>query len=408
MKNAQRDLIWSLMAFVVSVATSAYLYGGFLNPAPLLSAIYDSQGYAALGEALWSGEKLPGGSLAQRGYLYPMFATAVASVSPVLLILVQSIGAATCVFLLVRTERPLSRHVWVTPLALISASLMLAPAHIMTEAAAFTFAAAALATYILRPRSAWVVLLLVVAGLIKPAFLLVAILSGLMSLRLEKTSGIVALLVLVLVAPQLAGTYATDGRAVISNTGSANFQERYYPAVVGAVELGEFVDYKSDRAAAARALRPELSQQIDYVQSHPFPAFKTWASILWRYNFNAPSGFTQRDNGKAKAEPRARLAAASGYLNKIFVLMLVPALLGALVFFTRFPVRAWPAALIGPSIFLTAPLVYWQGDRIVFIGLLLMLPFAGLGLTKVMSGARYLVSHMQQSRKGEPVEHRRK
>jgi len=85
--------------------------------------------------------------------------------------------------------------------------------------------------------------------------------------------------------------------------------------------------------------------------------------------------------------------------------MLVPALLGALVFFARFPVRAWPAALIGPSLFLTAPLVYWQGDRIVFIGLLLMLPFAGLGLARVMSGAKRLLSVGRFPRQSEPVAH---
>ena len=58
---------------------------------------------------------------------------------------------------------------------------------------------------------------------------------------------------------------------------------------------------------------------------------------------------------------------------------MIPAAIGVAVLVGRWPLQVWPAALMGLSIFAAAPLVYWQGDRIVFIGFLLLLPIAGLG-----------------------------
>lgn len=68
--------------------------------------------------------------------------------------------------------------------------------------------------------------------------------------------------------------------------------------------------------------------------------------------------------------------------------MLLPAVGGLILGFRTLPIHAWPALLVGPSLFVTAPLVYWQGDRVIFIGVLLLLPFAGLGIRRVLAGFR--------------------
>jgi hypothetical protein len=381
MNDVRVELAWGVAALAASFGASAYLYGWFFDTGAVSLGLYDSGYYDLLGRALWQGGEVPGGRFALRGYLFPMFATGLTLISPLLYYLVQSLFVATGVVFLLHSERALTNQIRVTPLALFSISMLLSPSLMMTEAVAFMLAAAALTVILTRQYAVWSVFLLVLAALVKPAFLPVAIVAAMMTLRFDRVSLAVSVLVALVLTPQLVGTYMLNGRAVISSAGQVNFQRRFYPAVVGMAELDEFVRENSDEATAARAKRPELKGQVAYVLGHPLAAVRTWGFILWRYHLREGSGFAWRDNKGARPDAQIVLNRASRTLNTVLLSLLAPGFLGIFVFFRRFSARVWPAALIGPSIFLTAPLVYFQGDRIVFIGFLIMLPFAGLGFS---------------------------
>ncbi len=385
MKNLQSDLLVVILAVAGSIFLSAYLYGGFFVSTSIINSIYDSLGYNALGQAIWQNTELPGGRLSQRGYLYPTFATGLMYISPVALIIAQTAAVALGVFFLLRTERALTGRVLFSPFALLSVSLMLSPAHMMTEATGFALASAALFAFVSKTHRPWGVLFLILAALVKPTFLPVAVISGLLILRFDRSSVAVLLVSLVFVLPQLVSTYVADGKIQFSSAGGENFQERFYPAVFGMAETGKFVSYKDEMAITAHKIRPEFSDQVAFVLRNPLAAVKAWGSILWTRHLLESSGYTNRDSGVADQAARERLKSVSDILNKFFVLLIIPAVFGLFAFIRVYPISAWPAGLLAPSIIVTAPLVYWQGDRIVFIGLLLLLPFAGFAFRHVFT-----------------------
>jgi hypothetical protein len=92
------------------------------------------------------------------------------------------------------------------------------------------------------------------------------------------------------------------------------------------------------------------------------------------------TGFATDDNVVAQLGPGKALRTVSLYLNRLLLLAIPLAVLGAVVFVRELPIRAWPALLIGPSLIATAPLIYWTRDRVVFCGILLTLPIAGMGV----------------------------
>lgn len=267
-----------------------------------------------------------------------------------------------------------------TPVALFSVSLMVSPAIVGTEALSFSFAAAALVLFVSGRGINFAVVLLFAAAMIKPAYYPIAFIAVPMTFRFEKSSLIGAKLVLLIIVPQLISTHSIGGNARLTTAGSINFQNRFYPAVVGTKEYKKFISSNSDEAVSARELRPDIKDQISYVATNPAASFKTWAYILWYHHLRINSGYTNRDNTPADETARLHLREASSWLNTALVALLIPAIFGVVYYVRKWSNRSWPAALIGPSILATAPLVYYQGDRIVFGGLLLMLPFAGLGL----------------------------
>ena len=354
MTSARTHLIWCLLAFIGSVTACAVLYGWRFGSEAMILALPDSNGYDAVGGALWKGRAPPEGLLALRGYFYPMLATLFAAVSPYLLLGCQAVGVALGVFCLLRAEQAALGRVLVTPLALLSVSLLLSPASMMTEASSFALAAAALSMFVLRPESGWGFLMLVLAALVRPAFLPVTVLAGLLSLRFDRASARALVLAVAVVVPQLVLTHAIDGRAQLSSAGRINVDQRFYPAVFGMAEHGHFVSYKSSEAAAAHEARPGIDAQIAYMLGQPVAVAKTWAWILLHRHILEVTGFAAKDNAAANPEHAWWLKFTSGILNSILVVAIIPAVLGTLVFLRQFPVRAWPAALIGPSIIATA------------------------------------------------------
>jgi len=378
MITRRSDYFRGLLAFFLSIGTGTFLYGGLLSNEPVIGAIYDSIVYNDLGAAIWNSDPLPRASLLLRGYLYPTIAVGLSRLSPTLLVVSQTAAIAAGGFFL----RTLAGRVWFAPISLVSITMLISPAHMMTEAFAFALAALAFALFVSQKNESWGVLALAIAALIKPAFLPIAVLSAVFTIRMDRASLFASLLAIFFFAPQIVATYMVDGRVVISDAGRSNFEGRFFPAVVGTAELGRFVGYNTPEAEKFRSKMPELSDKIRYVAEHPIATIKTWAKILWDSHLFEGSGYTQRGNPLAKERSLEILRTVSKSLNLLLLSIWVLGLFGTIAFFRRFPVRSWPAALIGPSLIASAPLVYWQGDRIIFVSLLLMLPFAGLLMSK--------------------------
>jgi hypothetical protein len=309
-----------------------------------------------------------------------MLATALAGASPYLLFGCQVVGVALGVRWLAYAERAAVGNVRFATLAVFSVSLLLCPANMMTEAFSFFCAAGAVALFMIRPESAWGFVLLVIAALIKPQFFLVTVVAGLLSLRFDRASARAILVAGIFIAPQLVLTYVFDGVPHFSSSAQFNINRHLYPAVAGMVTAGHIFPAKSPEASAARAERPQEGQQVEYVLRHPRTLIKTWAVILVKEHLFESTGFATDDNPVAQPGPGKALRTASLYLNLLFICAIPLAVLGAVVFVRNFPVRAWPAVLIGPSLIGTAPMIYWTRDRVVFCGLLLILPFVGIGV----------------------------
>ncbi len=383
MARLRTDFLIATLAFALSLGACAWLYGPFFDPGAVSRGIYDAVYYDALGKALLHGESFPAGRFAMRGYLYPLSAAALDALSPVAFYLAQTLAVAAGVFLLLRAERALAGRLVAAPLALLSVTLLLSPSIMMTEAVAFLLASAALLLFVTPARAPWGVPVLFAAALVKPAFLPVAVLAVPLALRRNRRSLAAATVAALLLAPQLTTTYLLTGSPTVSQAGQVNFQRRFYPAVVGTQELGSFVTENSDPAKAARARRPRLADQLTYVLAHPGATIRTWAWILWDQHLTEGSGFSRRDNDGARPGPQQALFAISRKLNLLFLAMLLPAAAGLGLFLRAAPPERWPAAALAPLLFASAPLVYYQADRIVFIGFLTLLPFAGLALRRL-------------------------
>lgn len=116
---------------------------------------------------------------------------------------------------------------------------------------------------------------------------------------------------------------------------------------------------------------------------HPDTAIGTWARILWEHHLFEPTGFSRRDNATALEEPRRWIEAQSIGLNRVFTVLLLPAALDAAMALVTGPNGRRAAVLLPGALIGTAPLVYLQGDRVVYIGLILALQFAGYALARL-------------------------
>ena len=385
-KALATDALWALAAMGLSALACLYLYGSLEQVYAARTGLYDARYYDLLGRALWQGHGIPADRLALRGYLYPMFATGLAMLSPLLFLAAQTALVGIGVFSLCRAERAMTGRLRLAPLSLLSLTLLLSPSLMMTESVAFGLASLVLWLLVRRPFTPWGVAVLVAGALVKPALVPVAALALILGLRPLRRALPALAVIVALLAPQLVATTIINGRPVISSAGALNFRQRFYPAVLGMGELGRFIRGRSDEAVAARRARPALSDQIAYVLARPVTALRTWAYILWTQHLTADTGFSRRDNTGARPGPQATLSRLSLRLNTVFLLLLPPGLAGAGLWLARSPARRWPAALLPLSIFASAPLVYFQGDRIVFIGFLTLLPFAALAMGRLFGG----------------------
>ncbi|MCB1339204.1 MAG: hypothetical protein KDK10_17710 [Maritimibacter sp.] len=371
------------VVFNLSLALNIFAFGSGFGTPEALAGMFDARHFTETGSALLSGTAPPQGRVSFSGYLYPVVAAAFAALSPLVLIVVQTAAVAFGAWFLASTEQRLTGRMRFSPLAAFSVSLLLAPGQMMSEAFAFFTLSAAVRALIERDRAPVGVGLLAVAALLKPALIPVLVLSLPALFPIRRASLAVAGFALALFASQLAVSYAVDGAARLSTAGGLFFSDRFYPAVYGEAEGLGFTAYNSPAADAARAERPEPRAQAGYLLAHPGPAFRAWEHILWERHLTETTGFAPRSHASMRPEAAELFRRASAALNRVFLATGLLGLIGSLVFVARTGWRHWPAALVAPALLATAPLVYWQGDRIVTLPLLVLLPFAGLALARL-------------------------
>ncbi len=355
------------------LAINSFLYTDQFGSDAMVTSLYDATKYNEIGSALWSGSEPPAGGVSLRGYAYPMLASGLVAQSPYLLFLVQTLAVAVGVFLLARLEQNQSgrlRYVWLCPLFL---SLLLAPAIMMTESLGFLAGAASMFAYVVLRRADLGSAVLVLAALIKPAFLPVAILS-LASVPIGKRLFAVLALLVVTFGSQLWISERIDGKATTSSAGSFNFTERFFPAVYGTVHGLGFVNYRSHEAEKAKEAYRTTGEQVQFVLGHPLELVQTWWFLMADSHLAKSSGYP-KSNAAADPENAKILLGASRTLNTLLLLPALAGAIGSIAFLFKNSWRLWPAVLIAPCLIATAPLVYWQGDRVVFIALLFLLPF---------------------------------
>ncbi|MEM9710534.1 MAG: hypothetical protein AAF871_17330 [Pseudomonadota bacterium] len=368
----------ALWAFLLSLGLMAYLYG-FATPASeIQTGLFDTKGFRELAVGLWvPGEPVPSTRLGQRGALYALLGGGLHLVAPVLLFILQAAAVAGGVAFLMALERDMTGRVRFSWLALFSVSLLLSPSVLMPEALGFLFGAMAL-YFAVRPAGLGrATLALVLAALLKVAFWPMAIVALLALWIFSPGAHRAALGATLLVAAHLVVVTIHTGQQGISLAAKQNFEERFYPAVAGMKEDGRPWLHRTEAAAEAKAARPALGDKIDYVVSHPRTALSAWAVILWEHHLWEGSGFAQRDNGPAREGPRDILNGASRGLNAVLVVAALAGLVGIFAQMVRLGFRTWPILITPVLILGTAPVTYFQGDRVIFLALLFLLPFAG-------------------------------
>ncbi len=372
-RKAVVPLIISVIYVLIAVVANGSVWTTSLADEQTYLSIFDAKGYFALGQQLWGDGSIDGSRLAQRGYLFASVTGALLAIHPMALFLIQLFAVASGLFALCLVERQIAGRIRLTPLALLVPSVWLAPSHLMTES--FGFALAAWGSLLMLSRASdWGAVVIWAAALVKPALLVVAVASLVLPVRRRS---LVPLLVIVgLIAPQIVLTSKHSDQIALSTAGTDNFVERFHPAVMGIAENGVIVRYRDDAAQAFRVDAPKLEYKVADVLANPGAALTAWGQLLLFEHLWEPSGYLARNIEGLDPSVAAPLRRWSLWVNAALIFTLPLGVLGLLNYVRSVPYFRWPVAMVGPSIICLAPLVYWQGDRVVFIGVLLVLPFA--------------------------------
>lgn len=365
---------------LVAVVANALVWDVSLFDGDTYLSIFDAKGYHALGQQIWGADPIDGARLAQRGYLFSLVAVALLSIHPIVLFVAQLSAVAFGLWALACAERRIAGRIRLTPIAVLMPSLWLAPSHLMTES--FGFALASLGVILVVSRAgAWAAVALWVGTLMKPALLLGALAALLIPVRSRMILPLLA--VAALIIPQLVLTARHSDRMALSTAGTSNFVERFHPAVMGFAVTGEIIRYRDPAAIPIRKAAPKLSYKIADVVSHPVAAFGTWQYILRRDHLWQSSGYLARNIDGLNWKYAEPFKHWSLWLNIGLSFLLPFSLTGIVLYLRSVPVFRWPAAVTGAGILVLAPLVYWQGDRVVFVGVVLLLPFASLAIARI-------------------------
>jgi len=169
-----------------------------------------------------------------------------------------------------------------------------------------------------------------------------------------------------LVASWLTGTIILPG------SGGYNLSTRLFPAVYGTAEGRGFVSYHDAAAERARQQYPAISSQIFYLAEHPSATVHTYFELLLRAHLQTGTIFAESPRSCVQdplfAQRVSRFSYRLNYATvRLHAVCLV--ILGVLFAMRGFGPRLVSSVLLLGSaaclIVLSAPLTYWQGDRII-------------------------------------------
>lgn len=385
--RSRRFSVWLAIIYMLAgVSLCIWLFGaGLASPYTYLE-LFDSKGYFSLGEQIYGPEQIDGSRLAQRGYLYPTIAWSALKLHPLVLYAIQLLAVGIGVLALARSEALLTGKIYLTPLVLLIPSLMLAPARMMTEA--ITFGLLSMSVLLLlgkEDRVSKVVPLIWIGVLIKPSLLLCALVVTSTVVFSRCLNWRHFSLAAILVVTQLVLSAVHDGRPALSNSGAENFAERFHPAVLGWSETGAFVPYSTPEAKAYRASSKMMNSKIRDLLEHPVETLQVWGWLLVNEHLLTKTGYLPKNSDQVPIEKSELVRGFSGWVNFLMLPVWFLGILGCLAAFKLRSLFITSAALAGPLCIAFAPLVYWQGDRVVFFALLTLLPFAALALHRIFS-----------------------
>ena len=167
---------------------------------------------------------------------------------------------------------------------------------------------------------------------------------------------------------QLFLSFLLTGQPTISTAGRFNFENRFFPVVVG-VQRGTGLPYDQAEERAASAGHPALGDKVRYVVGHP-AATVAAVGYLLRSNVLTGSSFVRQP---PELFPASRLGEGlehwSGLLNaaiaRIHVLAAVVLMGVALRRIRGIPAWAGLLACASYILLLTSALTYAQGDRLI-------------------------------------------
>ena len=416
-------LVYLLWALWVLRSTGHLSHWG---TAEYLFSEFDSTGYRILGDYIWSigATSAPRPSLvALRPLGYPFvlgsyrWIGVFAFQSLQMASMAASVGALH--FVLAKIVGRVGALVAVTALAFLPGLVFMAPLA-MTETPAFVVSVAWLHGLWRfcddRSRTTLLVLASSVLVVLRPAFqpllLLVLLTAGVSIARkrscLSRTAlGLSPLLV------QLVLTASWTGRPTLAESGSSNFNSRFYPAVYAQQERGDWRRgiYKTKFAAYARQKNPTLSQQVGYLRSHPKATWDAYKTILIDEHLRATSAAISGSKipANAKHQHRARGAwrARTGEWNRnfawahAFALPLLALGLVALRLRSRTIFAGLASLAAAATLVVSAPLVYFQGERVVAAAV----PFWLFGYAALVAECTRAVVKRLREVRSAPKEH---
>ncbi len=347
----------------------------------------DARGYRSIADFFGGGSEHPGAELlALRPFLFPLLLVSYQVIGVVGLVVLQwLLNLCTVLF----TFSTLTRITGSRRIGIAGAGvLILHPTfsfialHALSEPLALALVAAAVSRLVVffatgeRRSLGMGCFLLCAASCAKPVYLPICYTAcayaawGL--LRDRRRTGRAFALAALAASPlfvQLLLSYLLTGQPTMSTAGRVNFENRFFPAVVGFQRGTGFIPYDHAEAKAARARHPALGDKVRFVAAHPAATVRAVGYLL-RSNVLSgsdlvrypPELFTAGRLGEWLERWSGLLDAAIARLHVFAAVVLIGAALRRI---RGIPAWAGVLACASYAVLLMSVLAYWQGDRLI-------------------------------------------
>lgn len=371
---------------VVALAIFAEL-GSLAHLEEIVFSAPDAQGYRRIADFFVGGAEHPGAELlALRPFLFPLLLATYHVIGVVGVVVLQWLLNLCTVFVTFSTLTRITGSPRVgiagAGVLILHPTFSLIALHALSEPLALALMAAAVSRLVVffvtgEQRSLGMgCFLLCAASCAKPVYLPICYATcayaawGL--LRDRRRTGRALALAALAASPlfvQLLLSFLLTGQPTISTAGRVNFENRFFPAVVGFERGTGLIPYDHSEAKAARARYPALGDKVRFVAAHPAATVEAVGYLL-RSNVLSSSNFVR---SPPELFPAGRLGnwleRWSGLLNAAIARLHVLAavvLVGAALRRIR-GIPAWAGLLACASyvVLLMSVLAYWQGDRLI-------------------------------------------